>query len=103
MKDTTAADATVILDFRQFRQKVQLRDSVEQRIREFLGATAQELHGLIVELAVSDAWAEWDAGVPEGTEFEFDPDTLRGCPDEAVRRYTDLLESIYIMQEEEAE
>lgn len=100
MKSEEPADAATILYFEPYRQRLQRREAALGRMREFLEPATQELHGLIVELAVSDAWAEWDAGVPEGTAFCFDPQTLRGCPDEAVQRYTDLLEMMYGVLEE---
>jgi hypothetical protein len=73
-----------IIDFQQARAAY---DRYDEKVREALEAAAVAHERLVtaaINVATSGPWREWDATIPDGTEMQFDPDSLAACGDPVV-------------------
>lgn len=84
----------VIYDFQELRKRVRAHKEAVEEAANFLDKTVYELTDLAINIAVSDAWYEWDQNVPEGTVMDFSPGVLSSCPDRNVKKLAALIEAV---------
>lgn len=83
-----------IFNFKTEKRRLKLYEEMVKGAGDFLDKTVSDLVTLAVNIAVSDAWDEWDKEQPLGTSFYFSTEVLLSCPDENVRRLARIIEHI---------
>lgn len=74
-----------VIDFGSRRDRLEKRKEAVQEAGETLEEAIEALRTAALKIAFSDAWYEWDQGIPEGTSMCFDAELLSTCTDSAVR------------------
>lgn len=76
-----------------YRQR--MADTVDK-----LSVMEQELHKLIVGLAVSGKWKEWSDKQPVGTQFNFTEEMLKDTGDKNVDELAGLIDEVIRVKEQ---
>jgi len=73
-----------IIDFQQARTAYQRYDKTVQDALQIAAVAQERLVTAAINVATSGPWREWDATIADGTEMQFDPDSLAACGDPVV-------------------
>ena len=83
-----------IIPFEHRLQRHRLRTEAVEKAQVLLEEIYCRLMTAALNIASADTWYDWDQGVPEGTEMQFDGEMMAGCPDRAVQLIAGLLLTI---------
>jgi hypothetical protein len=74
-----------VIDLSDSRERRNALRAARAEAVEALEQLSERLFTAALNLAVADAWREWDEATPEGTVIELDPQALLECADPDVR------------------
>lgn len=80
-----------VIDLASRRARVENRARLVESAQEILDSSCEELSRLAFEIALADAWYDWDQTIPAGTRIEIGPEELLSCTDPFVRGIAGVL------------